>query len=117
MLCCTFSRPSIRDQQRFERHLPCRSNVGTIRWSLWCCCQGQPESGASDDASILSIVDVLVQTQAKIDEIDDANVTPGDFSVMVRGLPADVTKEEVRQVYHTPYITVGMSDVRPVPSL
>lgn len=34
-------------------------------------------------------------TQAKIDEIDDANVTPGDYSVMVRGLPADVTKEEV----------------------
>lgn len=44
---------------------------------------------------MLSIIGVLVQTQAKIDEIDDANVTPGDFSVMVRGLPADVTKEEV----------------------
>lgn len=34
-------------------------------------------------------------SQAKIDEIEDANVTPGDYTVMVRGLPGDVTKEEV----------------------
>lgn len=32
--------------------------------------------------------------KAKISEIDDANVTPADYSIMVRGLPPDVTKEE-----------------------
>lgn len=36
-------------------------------------------------------------TQKKIDEIDDANVTPADYSIMIRGLPTDVTKEEVRE--------------------
>eukprot|EP00752_Nemacystus_decipiens_P003601 g3320.t1 len=44
---------------------------------------------------LLFIVVLSERLKAKIDEIDDANVTPGDYSVMVRGLPADVTKEEV----------------------
>ncbi|CBJ32340.1 conserved unknown protein [Ectocarpus siliculosus] len=44
---------------------------------------------------VFFIVILSERLKAKIDEIDDANVTPGDYTVMVRGLPADVTKEEV----------------------
>lgn len=32
--------------------------------------------------------------QAKIEEIDQSNVTPADYTVVVRGLPPDVTKDE-----------------------
>ncbi|CAM9234479.1 unnamed protein product, partial [Ectocarpus fasciculatus] len=43
---------------------------------------------------VFFIVILSERLKAKIDEIEDANVTPGDYTVMVRGLPADVTKEE-----------------------
>ena len=36
--------------------------------------------------------------QEKIEEIDDSNVSPANYAVMVRGLPIDVTKEEARSV-------------------
>lgn len=32
--------------------------------------------------------------QAKIEEIELSNVTPADYTVLVRGLPPDVTKDE-----------------------
>eukprot|EP00903_Cladosiphon_okamuranus_P011141 g10515.t1 len=57
------------------------------------------------------IVALSERLKAKIDEIDDANVTPGDYSVMVRGFPGDVTKEEVRKHFSDLYslVTPGPS--------
>ncbi|CAM9493415.1 unnamed protein product, partial [Ectocarpus sp. 4 AP-2014] len=59
------------------------------------------------------IVILSERLKAKIDEIDDANVTPGDYTVMVRGLPADVTKEEVRQHFSDLYSLVTPSPSYP----
>ena len=41
--------------------------------------------------------------QVKIRQIDDANVTPADYSIMVRGLPKDITKEEASFVLSWSY--------------
>ncbi|CAM9337762.1 unnamed protein product, partial [Discosporangium mesarthrocarpum] len=48
--------------------------------------------------------------QQKIEEIDDDNVTPADYTVMVRGLPPDVTEDEVRDHFHQRY---NLTEPRP----
>ncbi|CAN0505982.1 unnamed protein product, partial [Ectocarpus sp. 12 AP-2014] len=62
---------------------------------------------------VFFIVILSERLKAKIDEIDDANVTPGDYTVMVRGLPADVTKEEVRQHFSDLYSLITPSPSYP----
>eukprot|EP00904_Undaria_pinnatifida_P008354 jgi/Undpi1/4649/HiC_scaffold_18.g08003.m1 len=94
----TYWKPKRLSRKPYDKRLPSSDLLQAFGETHDALKIGYVLVGAEVIIAILFAIFVMVlseRLEVKIREIDDANVTPADYSIMVRGLPKDVTKEEV----------------------